>query len=148
MKRIISAVLILFLTLPCFASNLLQQNDELKYVQKNGMFPTPIYYKKDYLVREDYYGYLHGKNSVYGYIINTLEDISKSNIPHKDLNIKYLNLAKTKIETIVKLKNNDIDNNMRLNAVNKKIVIDDADYIKLSYETKQIMIMCNIGMFD
>lgn len=38
MKRIISAVLILFLTLPCFASNLLQQNDELKYVQKNGMF--------------------------------------------------------------------------------------------------------------
>ena len=148
MKKIVFTILILFLTLPCFAGNLLQQNDELEYVQKNGMLPTPIYYKKDYLVREDYYGYLHGKNSVYGYIINTLEDISKSNIPHKDLNIKYLNLAKTKIETIVKLKNNDIDNNMRLNAVNKKIVIDDADYTKLSDETKQIMIMCNIGMFD
>ena len=148
MKRIIITILILFLALPCFAGNLLQQQDELQFVQKVANDPLPTKYGKDYLIREDYYGYWNGKNSGYGYVVNTLEDISKSDIPNKDLNIKYLTLLKTKIETIVKLQNNNIDNNMRLNAARQKIIIDDDDYKKLSSDVRNLIIMLNYSMFD
>ena len=149
MKKIIILILCLFmLSIPCFAGNLLQQQDELKFVQKVANDPLPTQYGKDYLIREDYYGYLNGKNSGYGYVVNTLEEISKSDIPNKDLNIKYLTLLKTKIETIVKLQNNNIDNNMRLNAVRQKIIIDDEDYKKLSAKVRDLIIMLNYAMLD
>lgn len=148
MKKIIIFILFLLIVNPVLAGNILQQQDELKFVQKVANDPLPTQYGKDYLIREDYYGYLNGKNSGYGYVVNTLEDISKSNIPNKDLNIKYLTLMKTKIETIVKLQNNNIDNNMRLNAVRQKIIIDDEDYKKLSAEVRDLIIMLNYAMFD
>lgn len=148
MKRIIIFILFLLIVNPVLAGNVLQQQDELKYIQEIGNNPMPLHYGKDYLIREDYYGYYNGKNSVYGYVVNTLEDISKSNILNKDLNIKYLTLLKTKIETIVKLQNNNIDNNMRLNAARQKIIIDDDNYKKLSQQVKDILTMCNCVMFD
>lgn len=148
MKRIILTILLLFLALPGFAGNILQQQDELKFVQKVANDPLPTHYGKDYLIREDYYGYWNGKNSGYGYVVNTLEYISKSDIPNKELNIKYLTLLKTKIETIVKLQNNSIDHNMRLNATRQKIIIDDEDYKKLSSDVRHLIIMLNYLMFD
>lgn len=148
MKKFLILILFLLTVNPIFAGNLLQQQDELKFIQKVANDPLPTQYGKDYLIREDYYGYWNGKNSGYGYVVNALENISKSNIPNKDLNIKYLTLIKTKIETIVKLQNNTIDNNMRINAVNKKIIIDDEDYKKLSSDVRELIIMLNYLMFD
>lgn len=147
-KLFVLSLCLLMLSIPSLAGNLLQQQDELQFVQKVANDPLPTQYGKDYLIREDYYGYWNGKNSGYGYVVNTLEDISKSDIPDKDLNIKYLTLLKTKIETIVKLQNNSIDDNMRLNAARQKIIIDDEDYKKLSSDVRQLIIMLNYSMFD
>lgn len=148
MKRIIFTILLLFLALPVFAGNLLQQQDELQFIQKVANDPLPTQYGKDYLIREDYYGYWNGKDSLYGEIVNTLNDISKSNIENKDLNIKYLTLMKTKIETIVKLQNNNIDNNMRRNAASQKIIVADEDYKKLIKEVKELINISNFALFD
>lgn len=147
-KLFILSLCLLSLQLNCFAGNVLQQQDELKFVQKRANDPIPIHYGKDYLIREDYYGYLNGKDSLYGEIVNTLDDMSKTNIPNKELNIKYLTLLKTKIETIVKLQNNSIDNNMRLNAARQKIIIDDEDYKKLIKEVKELINISNFGLFN
>lgn len=148
MKRLIILILLLLTVNPVFAGNLLQQQDELQFVQKVANDPLPTQYGKDYLIREDYYGYWNGKDSLYGEIVNTLEDISKSNIEHKDLNIKYLALMKTKIETIVKLQNNNIDNNMRKNAASQKITVADEDYKKLIKEVKELINISNFALFD
>lgn len=144
MKRIIITILILFLSLPCFAGNVLQQQDELKFVQKVANDPLPTQYGKDYLIREDYYGYLNGKDSLYGSVVNYLKDLSKSNLPYKDLNIKYLSLLKSKIETIVNLQNNSIDNNMRVNAASQRIIVDDKDYNSLSNTSKELINIYNV----
>ena len=144
MKRIILTILILFLALPCFAGNVLQQQDELKFVQKVANDPLPTQYGKDYLIREDYYGYLNGKDSLYGSVVNYLKDLSKSNLPYKDLNIKYLSLLKSKIETIVNLQNNSIDNNMRVNAACQRIIVDDKDYNSLSNTSKELINAYNV----
>lgn len=147
-RLFILSLCLFMLSNPCFAGNVLQQQDELKFVQKRANDPIPIHYGKDYLIREDYYGYLNGKDSLYGEIVNTLDDMSKTNIPNKELNIKYLTLLKTKIETIVKLQNNSIDNNMRLNAARQKIIIDDEDYKKLIKEVKELINISNFGLFN
>ena len=144
MKRIIITILILFLALPCFAGNLLQQQDELKFVQKVANDPLPTHYGKDYLIREDYYGYHNGKDSLYGSVVNYLEDLSKSNLPYKDINIKYLSLLKSKIDTIVKLQNNSIDNNMRVNSASQRIIVDDKDYNSLSNTSKELINAYNV----
>lgn len=147
-RLFILSLCLLSLQLNCFAGNVLQQQDELKFIQKVSNDPLPTHYGKDYLIREDYYGYLNGKDSLYGEIVNTLDDMSKTNIPNKELNIKYLTLLKTKIETIVKLQNNSIDNNMRLNAARQKIIIDDEDYKKLIKEVKELINISNFGLFN
>ncbi len=147
-KLFVLSLCLFMISIPCFAGNILQQQDELKFIQKVANNPLPTNYGKDYLIREDYYAYWNGKDSFYGHVINTLEDISKSNIPNKELNIKYLKLLKNKIETIVKLQNNSIDNNMRKNAASQKIIIEDDDYKKLSEDTKNIILSANFGFFD
>ena len=146
MKKIILILLCFFcFSLPCLSANLLQQQDELRFAQKTAKEPLPTSYGKDYLIREDYFIYKNGGESTYGLILYFMKEAkNKNNLT----DYQYLNLAKTKIETIVKLKNNDIDNNMRLNAVNKKIVIDDADYKKLSQDTKDLLNMVNYLMFE
>ena len=98
-KLFVLSLCLFMISIPCFAGNILQQQDELKFIQKVANNPLPTNYGKDYLIREDYYAYWNGKDSFYGHVINTLEDISKSNIPNKELNIKYLKLLKNKIET-------------------------------------------------
>ena len=141
MKKIIVLLVSLFcLISPAFAGNLLQQQDELKFVQKMSNNPMPTQYGKDYLIREDYYGYFNGKESTYGLILYYIDEAKKS----KNISdLKYLNLAKSKIEIIAKLQNNDTDRNMRADAVNKKIIIEDSDYKKLSKDIKEIITMIN-----
>ncbi len=148
MKKFIIFILFLLIVNPAFAGNVLQQQDEVKFVQKVANKPLPNHYGKDYLIREDYYGYQNGKDSFYGDIVNTLNDINKSNIPNKEINMRYLKLLKTKIETIVKLANNNVDNNMRLNTVSAKIIIDDNDYKKLNSAVKEIIHFANFSMFN
>lgn len=146
MKNIVILLISLFcLASPVFASNVLQQQDELKFVQEKANNPLPTQYGKNYLIREDYYGYLQGKESTYGLLLYYIDEAKK----HKNaVDLKYLNLTKSKIDTIVKLQNNDIDGQMRLNAVNKKIIIEDNEYQKLSKEIKDIITMINFLMFE
>ena len=148
MKNFLILILSFFFVLPAFAGNLLQQQDELKFIQEVANDPIPTNYGKDYLIREDYYGYWAGKDSLYGEIVNTLEDLSKIKNTNNDINIKYLNLIKNKIEIIVKLQNNSIDKNMRLNAARSKIIVDDTDYKNLSNDVKNLIQMVNLTMFD
>ena len=59
-----------------------------------------------------------------------------------------INPIKNKIDTIVKIQNISIDNNLRLKAVNKKIIIEDNDYKKLSKETKELITGFNVILFE
>lgn len=138
---------ILYLVSPCIAGNLLQQEYEVNNATTDIKFP--INYNKLYLLKEDYYGYLNGKKSIYGGIIYLIEKNEKDNIPNKALNLRYLNLAKAKFDKIILIQNSNLDQNIRLNSLASKIIIDDEDYQKLSTDIKEaIRIMNTILAID
>lgn len=141
MKKIIVVLCSLCLALPCLAGNLLQQEDELKFIKKVAKDPIQTYNGKNYLIREDYYGYLNGKNAYYGYIVNGIEDVNKSTNP--EINRYYLSLIKNKLDNAIDTKNNDLDNYRRLKFNLSKIIVDDEDYKKLTNETKNLLQMFN-----
>lgn len=142
-KSIILVVSLVVLISPCFAGNLLQQQDELKFIQKVANDPLPTQYGKDYLIREDYYGYWNGKNSGYGAILYELDEQEKSQNINKQINIKYLKLMKNKIDTYISTQNNYIDNNKRRNIILSKIIINDNEYLKLTENTKLLIYLYN-----
>lgn len=145
MKKLL-IIFLMFLSLPCFAGNLLQQGDEVRFMEKVANDPIPTQYGKDYLIREDYYGYMNYKDSYYGEIVNTLEDATKLQL--NKIDIKYLELIKSKIDLIVSLKNNDVNSNSRRKAASKKIVVDDVEYKLLSKEVKNLILIGNICCFE
>lgn len=139
MKKLLVIFLIL-LSLPCFAGNLLQQEDEVRFAREIAKAQEPFpNYSKQYLVKQDYEAYYNGGDSVYGLVINTTEDISKTNILNKELNLHYLNLAKDKMQIIA-----TTPQNSNINPAKSKIVIDDTDYKKLDKEVKNIILIVNI----
>lgn len=140
-KKIILFFVLFYFINPCLASNLLQQTYETNNAETEVKYP--ISHNKIYLIKEDYYGYMHGKKALYGGILFHIEELKKSNNPDKELNLQYLNLVKTKYEKIILLQNNSIDNNMRLNTLTSKIIIDDADYKRLTTETKDLIQIIN-----
>ena len=70
MKKLL-VIFLMFLALPCFAGNLLQQEDEVRFAREiakaQETFPN---YSKEFLIREDYNGYMNGKDSLYGLVVN------------------------------------------------------------------------------
>lgn len=130
----------MFLALPCFAGNLLQQEDEVRFAREiakaQETFPN---YSKEFLIREDYNGYMNGKDSLYGLVVNTMEDISKTNILNKELNLHYLKLAKDKLQIIA-----TTPQSSNINPAKSKIVIDDTDYKKLDKQVKTVILSVNL----
>lgn len=146
MKNIILLIFIMFVSVsPVFAGNLLQQQDEVRFIQQNYNNLTPINHNKDYLIREDYYCYRNGGETVYGLLLYYM-DIAKKQSQTTDFN--YLTLCKTKIDTIIKLQNNNVDSNMRRSSIIKKIIIDDNDYKKMTKDVKEFLIMINYMWFE
>ncbi len=142
MKNFIVLLLSLFCFIPpAFAGNLLQQTDEIQFVQKTVNNPMPSHYGKIYLLREDYMGYKNGKNAFYGYIVNGLKDVHKSS--NSTINKQYLQLIKNKIDSVILITNSDIDYNRRLNFNLSKITVDDTEYKLLSENTKLVIQMYN-----
>lgn len=130
----------MFLSLPCFAGNLLQQEDEVRFAREIAKaqedFPN---YPKQYLIKQDYEAYFNGGDSIYGEIVNMIKDISKINMPNKELNLDYLKLIRNKMQIIA-----TIPQNSNINPVQSKIIIEDNDYKKLDKKVREIIIFANI----
>ena len=141
MKYFLFIVFFIIASMPVFSSNLLQQEYELKHADTE--ISVTLNYDKVYLIKEDYLGYEHGKKSLYGGLIYTIEKIKKSNNPNKTVNLRYLNLAKTKYEKIAQLQNYKLDKNIRLNTLASKIIIENDDYKNLTPEVKEIIRILN-----
>lgn len=148
MKRIILVILVLFLALPCFAGNLMQQEYEAQFVNqmiKNGdVIPSD----KAYMIKEDYYVYLRKGDSTYGLILNLIDKYQTSNIPNKDLNIRYLKLVKSKMDNVVAIKDTSLDGGKALKTSLSKIIIDDDDYKKLDKSIREGITAINVMFFN
>lgn len=136
MKRIILTVLILFLSLPCFAGNLLQQEYETKKAVK--IASEPVFYNitKNRLLENDYMAYINGGGSMYGVWLKAKEDMEKSTIPNKTINLKYLSLIIDKYTITVKSLNRNL-------TPLQKIIIDDEDYGKLNNDVREFVSVYN-----
>lgn len=147
MKHILIVLFILLsFASPVFAGNLLQQQDELKLLQTHfSKNKFPVSGNKVYLIREDYQGYLINMDSVYGRIVEMIEDIENSNMPNKSVNLNYLKLLLNKIDIIAKGRKT-LDYNTKTNIL-RKIIIDDSDYVKLYPNVKTMLLKTNIIMF-
>ena len=141
MKYFLFIVFFLTFSMPVFSSNILQQEYDIK--NTDAEMAVPLNYDKEYLIKEDYYGYKNGKKSLYGGLVYTIKEVQKSNNQYKAVNLRYLNLAKIKYEKIALLQNNDLDKNIRLNAISSKIIIEDEDYKKLTPDVKEIIRILN-----
>ena len=148
MKRIILTILIIFLALPCFAGNLLQQEYETKFVNQMIKQGDVIPSDKVYLIKEDYYVYLHKGDSTYGLILNLIDEYQASNIHNKDINIRYLKLLKSKIDNVVAIKDTSLDGGKALKSSLSKIVIEDNDYKKLDKKIREGITSINILFFE
>ena len=139
MKRIIITILILFLALPCFAGNLLQQ--EYETAKMSEMAREPVFYNisKRGLIEDDYLGYLNGKGSLYGVILYKKEELEKVTTPDKSIDLRYTNLVLQKYNFIIKNKNPQL-------LAPDKIIIDDNDYKSINKDVKDIISGFNLFM--
>ena len=148
MKKFIIFVLFLLISNPVFAGNLLQQEEEARFANqmiKNGyVLPSD----KVYLIKEDYYVYLHKGDSTYGLILNLIDEYQASNIPNKDLNIRYLKLLKAKIDNVVSVQDTSLDGGKALKSSLSKIIIDDNDYKKLDKKIREGVTAVNVMLFE
>lgn len=149
MKKFIILILSLFcLVSPVFAGNLLQQEYEAaltkRFIKDGMMLP----HDKVYLIKEDYSVYMNKGDSAYGLILNLIDKYQTSNIPYKDLNIRYLRLLKSKIDNVVSIKNISLDGGKTLKSSLAKIVIDDDDYNKLNKEIREGITGINVLFFE
>lgn len=132
MKKTILTILFLFLSLPTFAGNLLQQ--EYETAKMFEMAQDPIFYNKTAkgLIEDDYLTYLNGGDSIYGLMKN-----QQKKLPKDSLDLKYINLMITKYDIIVKNLNPQL-------VKPNRIIVDDEDYKKLSDDVKKIMAGLNL----
>lgn len=134
MKKLILTILILFLALPCFAGNLLQQEYETKMAAELAKDPATANYTKEKLLENDYQGYLNGGRSLYGYILN-LKKSAKNTQNSTDL--KYANLMQRHYDIRIKTNNSQLFNL-------QKITVEDKDYKKLSEVAKTCLYFYNL----
>ena len=125
MKRIILIILVIFLALPCFAGNLLQQEFETKKQQEAAMDSRLYNISKEQLLYNDYIGYLNGQKAFYGGLVYGLKNENKNS-----LDFKYINLMYQQYNARIQATNPQL---FRL----QKIIVDDDDYKLLKDETKE-----------
>lgn len=131
MKRIIITILLLFLALPGFAGNVLQQEYETAKMQTAYKNPVLLNMTKYDLFENDYLGYLNGAKSIFGELKNL-----QATLPKNSLDYRYINLAVQQYEMAAKTYNQHLFSM-------KKIIIDDDDYKNLKNDTK-----VNIGAYN
>lgn len=132
MKRIIITILLLFLALPCFAGNLLQQEYETAKMSEMAQEPAFYNMSKRGLIEDDYNAYMNGGGSMYGVF-----KYKQENLPKDSLDLKYVNLVLAKYDIIVKNINPQI-------IKPEKIIIDDEDYKRLSDDVKSDIALFNL----
>ncbi len=132
MKKLL-VIFLMFLALPCFAGNLLQQEDEVRFAREIvAEDQNSSQYSKEFLLQDDYRGYLQGKDSLYGAILYALDELPKNSIDYK-----YLDIASKKYELAIK------NNNAQLFKL-QKIIIDDIEYKQLKKNTRVLITCYNI----
>lgn len=132
MKKFLIILSILCLSLPCFAGNLLQQEYEATRMQEIAQESVFRNMSKESLLENDYQSYLNGGRSLYGYLLASVEENSKSS-----LDFKYNNLMLKQYKMYTKTYNHQL---FRL----KKIIVDDNDYKLLKEETKSVIAGFNL----
>ena len=134
MKKIILTILLLFLALPCFAGNLLQQEYETAKMAEMAQSPAFYNISKEHLLENDYQGYLNGGRSLYGYLLKAKEEAKDAK---NNVELKYINLMLNQYNIQVKTINSKI-------FYLQKIKVNDKDYKKLSDLTKLCLYFYNI----
>lgn len=136
MKRIILTILLLFLALPCFAGNLLQQEYETTKMAE--MAQSPAFYNKTAkgLIEDDYLHYLNGGGSLYGVLRH-----KQQNLPEDSLDLKYVNLMLARYDIIIKNINPQL-------VKPDRIIVEDDDYKKLSDDVKSVLSGFNLIMSE
>lgn len=120
------------------ANNSLQQAYEEKFKEQlQQQIAIEFLFSGNYILKDDYNGYLNGGKSLYGEIINKITQLKNSNTPNKDLSLKYLTQLKYNIE-----------NATRNNANTTLMVIPDNDFKMLDDETKLFINLNNICAQD
>lgn len=135
MKRIILTILLLFLALPVFAGNLLQQEYETAKMSEMAQEPTFYNLSKRGLIENDYSAYLNGGGSLYGVL-----KYKQGRLPKNSLDLKYVNLILAKYDIIVKNRDSQL-------IQPDKIIVDDKDYKMLSDDVKSDIAVFNIIIF-
>lgn len=134
MKKFIITLLLLSLSLPAFAGNLLQQEYETAKMSEMAQEQTFYNMTKERLLENDYQGYLNGGRSLYGYLLTAKKEAEQT----KNINdSKYVNLMINKYKTRIKTLNSDL---FQL----QKIVVDDNEYKKLSELVKICLYFYNL----
>lgn len=134
MKRIILTILLLFLALPVFAGNLLQQEYETAKMSEMAQEPTFYNLSKERLFENDYQGYLNGGRSLYGYLLTAKENAETSK---NTIDLKFTTLMLNQYNMRIKTTNSQI-------FYLQKITIDDKDYKKLSELVKLCLFFHNM----
>lgn len=139
MKKIILTIL-LFLALPCFAGNVLQQEYESKEASKVAQDTTLHNMSAKGLIQDDYLHYLNGGGSLYGVLMYKKEQLEKSSASRNSSDLRYVNLMLKKYDLIVKGINPHL-------IKPDKIIVDDTEYKQLSEDIKRILAALNLMMF-
>lgn len=140
MKRIILTILVLFLALPCFAGNLLQQEYEAKEAGKVAQDAAFYNTTAIELIKEDYLHYLNGGGSLYGVLMYKKEQLEKNPASKNSLDLRYINLMLKKYDIIVKGINPHL-------IKPDRIIVDDTEYKQLSEDVKRVLAGLNLMMF-
>lgn len=135
MKKIILTILLLFLALPCFAGNLLQQEYETAKMSEMAQEPAFYNLSKRGLIENDYSAYFNGGGSLYGVL-----KYKQGRLPKNSLDLKYVNLILAKYDIIIKNRNSQL-------IQPDKIIVDDKDYKMLSDDVKSDIAVFNIIIF-
>lgn len=140
MKKLILTILILSASLPAFAGNVLQQEDEAKEAGKVAQDAAFHNTTALGLIQDDYLHYLKGGGSLYGVLMYKKEQLEKNPASKKSLDLRYINLMLKKYDIIVKGINPHL-------IKPDRIIVDDTEYKQLSEDVKRVMAGLNLMMF-
>lgn len=140
MKKIVILLISLFCFIsPVFAGNLMQQEYETAKMQELAQEPAFYNMSKRGVIEDDYYGYLNGKDSLYGVILYKKDELEKVTTPDKSIDLRYINLVLQKYDFIIKNKNPQL-------LAPDKIIVDDEDYKNINKDVKDIISGFNLFM--
>lgn len=121
MKKSLLFILLFLAICPCFSSNSLQSEDERKFINS-----VKNEYNLAFLIHNDYEGYLEGKDSMYGAILNNIDSFKDKT------NLKYSGQLKDDYDCYKKYYD-------KTYCGITSYKIDDSEYIKLNTELKGLI---------